>query len=286
MGVGGDCFPSESECLGSLHFDQPYGASPSEALDLYLPRAEDGEVPLVVFLHGGGFVGGDKSRLWPKLTELLLSEGVAVASVNYRLAPGVRYPQPMLDGVRAIRFLRERSSSFRLDADRFVLSGIATGGAIALWIALRDDRPAGSIAGVIAINAQTTYDPEDIWTLFRTKRLPGFLPQLFGVTAGDLSRDDPMLRQLVREASPATHLGAGDPPVVLLYTRSDRLPPVNAAPFSYLHHARFGEFLEHKAEALGADVRLRPRVGAQPGSEPFNRTFVQELGRILAPDRR
>jgi len=276
-----ECYPNEGQCLGTLMRDVRYGATEREVLDLYVPRAAAGARPLVVFVHGGAFTGGDKRRLWPGLIRALLADNYAVASVNYRLAPGVRYPEPMLDVARAVAFIDRRSGEFRVDARRIVLSGSSAGGGIALWLGLRDDRKPGSLAGVIAVNAQTTYDPAELAALFETRRMPAFLQRFFGVTEAQLFSDDPELRRTYRDASPSTHLTADDPAVVLIYTTTDQPLAPGAGPGAYLHHYQFGDFLRKRAEAAGADVRLKTLPGQRPGAEAFNRVFIDELNRMF-----
>lgn len=245
----------------------------------------------MVYIHGGGFTGGDKDRLSLSLVKTLLAKGYAVASVNYRLVPQVRYPEPMLDVIRALRFLHEHAQEFRLNANRTVLSGSSAGGGIALWIALRNHRALNeasqsliappTITGVIAINAQTTYDPEEISKLFATQRFPPFLGQLYGVTTADLRREKTNMRQVYRDASPVTHLSADDPPVVMIYTTSAALLRTNAPPRAYLHHVRQGEYLKSKADAGGANLRLRQAHGTKEESEKFSQIFLEELRQIL-----
>ncbi len=71
--------------------------------------------PLVVFFHGGGFVGGDKKSVPGWLVTRCLAEGISVASVNYRLSTQSPFPAPMLDGGRAIQFLRLKAADLGID---------------------------------------------------------------------------------------------------------------------------------------------------------------------------
>ena len=75
------------------------------------PSIESRPAPLVVFFHGGGFVGGDKRSVPGWLVTRCLADGISVASVNYRLSTQSPFPAPMLDGARAIQFLRLKAGN-------------------------------------------------------------------------------------------------------------------------------------------------------------------------------
>jgi acetyl esterase/lipase len=77
--------------LGTAHRDLTY--CNSQTLDLYVPRAAASRpLPVAIFVHGGGMAKGDKSDLPEVFLDPLAADGYAVASINYRLAPGSRFP--------------------------------------------------------------------------------------------------------------------------------------------------------------------------------------------------
>ena len=69
----------------------------------------------MVFWHGGGFRQGDKAGVPPVLLEECLAGGMSVASGNYRLSDQAPFPAPMLDGARAIQFLRSKAGEWEID---------------------------------------------------------------------------------------------------------------------------------------------------------------------------
>ena len=87
-------------------------ASPTQKLDLYLPAC-DGPFPVVIDVHGGGFMMGDKSN--PAGTDELLANGYAVASVDYRLSGEAQATAQIQDIKAAVRFLRANASEYKLD---------------------------------------------------------------------------------------------------------------------------------------------------------------------------
>jgi acetyl esterase/lipase len=103
-------------------------ASSAQKLDLYLPK-NDGIFPLVIMVHGGGFMFGDKAD-GAGLTgvDQLLAAGYAVASINYRLSGEAKYPAQIHDVKAAVRFLRANSSKYSLNPDKFGAWGASAGG--------------------------------------------------------------------------------------------------------------------------------------------------------------
>ncbi|TDC76233.1 alpha/beta hydrolase [Actinomadura sp. 7K507] len=93
--------------------------------DVHVPAGGDGPFPVVVYAHGGAFVGGVKEMgPWGSLP----GRGIAVVSVEYRLAGEARYPEPVEDIVTAIRWVRARAGDYHLDSGRVAGWGSSAGG--------------------------------------------------------------------------------------------------------------------------------------------------------------
>ncbi|MCP4262570.1 MAG: alpha/beta hydrolase, partial [Planctomycetes bacterium] len=114
-------------------------------LDLWLVPS-DTPTPLLVFIHGGGFRGGDKRNFDNSLIENMHEEGISVASINYRLTKeGLlkegknMYPAPMHDGARALQFLRYNASKYNLDKTKFAATGGSAGGCMLMWLGFHPD---------------------------------------------------------------------------------------------------------------------------------------------------
>jgi len=99
--------------------------SKAQRLDLYLPAKADQPLPLVIWIHGGAWLGGNKAQC-PAL--FLLSHGYAVASVEYRLSQEAVFPAQIHDCKAAVRFLRANAKKYNLDAERFGAWGSSAGG--------------------------------------------------------------------------------------------------------------------------------------------------------------
>ena len=104
-------------------------------LDLYLPQAASGRLPVIVFLHGGGWSGGTRTT-GPDFTRFYAQDGFAVASLEYRLIPGVTFPSNAEDVKTAIRWLRANATTYGLDAARLCLWGTSAGGHLAAIVGL------------------------------------------------------------------------------------------------------------------------------------------------------
>jgi para-nitrobenzyl esterase len=158
-----------------------YGDAERNLFDVFLPDCE-GPTPLVVYIHGGGFTGGDKSSLEPELVQSLLRACIAHAAVNYTL---LRIPRPeegtasavaqggvltsLRDSARALQFLRYHHESLNIDPERVGLYGGSAGAGSSLWLGTHDDmadpdnadpvlRESTRVKAVGALATQSTYD--------------------------------------------------------------------------------------------------------------------------------
>lgn len=122
-------------------FDIPYGELKAQKLDIWLPEGE-GPFPVIISIHGGGFVACDKRQ--KDMTDPMLEglkKGFAVAALNYRLADEAVFPEPVKDIKQAIRFLRANAPVYRLKPDQMAAWGGSAGGYMVLMACLfTDDR--------------------------------------------------------------------------------------------------------------------------------------------------
>ncbi len=144
--------------------DAAYGPHTRTVMDLFFPKDATEATPVVMYVHGGGFLGGDKEKLidqkW-SVAEAYLEAGFAVASISYRLKPeteqdarnaprpdgdcargdggGCRLDYIYRDGARAVQYLRHRSEELNLDPNRIGVWGGSAGGQIITWIGTAPD---------------------------------------------------------------------------------------------------------------------------------------------------
>ncbi len=116
----------------NLKYDAAYKAA---TLDLFYPEhSTPRKNPLIVWVHGGGFIGGDKRDL-SNYCKILASKGYTVAAANYTLAPEAKYPVPVRQINTAVGFLINNADKFNIDSSYVVLAGDSGGAHISAQLA-------------------------------------------------------------------------------------------------------------------------------------------------------
>lgn len=114
-----------------LHLDIPYADSehPRQQLDLYLPQeTASSPPPLLVFIHGGGWQGGDKAMGAGRLLPFVRQGQYVGAAIGYRVSGDATWPAQLHDCKAAIRWLRAHTAHYEFDPDRIVVWGTSAGG--------------------------------------------------------------------------------------------------------------------------------------------------------------
>jgi acetyl esterase/lipase len=161
----------------AVHTDEADGPHPRHRLDRYVPTRR-GTHPLLVWLHGGGFVRGDKAQR-ANIGYWGAREGFVTVLPNYRLAPEDRWPSGAEDVVAVWRWLQAHARHFAGDPERIVLAGESAGAAhVAAATLLRRFQPASwQIAGAVLLSGP--YNP----------RLEGLARNQFGIATPDPRND-------------------------------------------------------------------------------------------------
>lgn len=108
-----------------LQENQTYPSSRKKnTFDLYYPQTSKQAVPVVLWVHGGGYVGGDKSGMKEFATRLVADSSVAFISMNYELAPDAPYPSQLQQVNELVQFLLEKKQAYpMLDLSKLLLAG-------------------------------------------------------------------------------------------------------------------------------------------------------------------
>jgi len=198
-------------------------------MDVFRRADTDAPTPVVVLIHGGFWVYGDRWYMHDWATDLA-QQGYAAATVDYRLlSQGGQYPACVTDVLAAIAHLREHAAELNIDAERLALFGVSAGGHLALLAGLADDVnifdptvPAGESANVRAI--VDIYGPTDFTADAETAL--AWQRQLLTSVLGCDQSDDP---DRWREASPVTYARSDGPPVLILHGTADPIVPPSQA---------------------------------------------------------
>ena len=113
--------------------DVPYGAEPARTLDIYRPRGAADGLPVMLYLHGGGFVILSKDTHW-MFGRALAARGWLVFVPNYRLAPAHPFPEPLEDCIAALKWVVEHAADYGGDISRLAYGGESAGANLALTL--------------------------------------------------------------------------------------------------------------------------------------------------------
>ena len=182
-------------------------------LDIYKPVGENpanGPLPIMVYVHGGGFRAGDKDMV-AGLMQTLVRNGVIFISVNYRLSPAVKFPAHAQDVAEALAWVVRHAAEFGGDPERLAIMGISAGGHLVSSVALDTGYLAAHgldpniLRGVLSISG--LYDM--VWF-----KEPGVIP-------GRLHQAFQPGEDSLRAGSPQTYVRADAPPFVVTFTDDD-----------------------------------------------------------------
>lgn len=186
-------------------------------LDLYLPSNPVRKpVPVVVMIHGGAWISGSKKEMTP-LAEALAEKGVAVANVDYRLAPKYKWPA-MLDDCRDVFvYLQEHSAEFGIDPNRIGAIGGSAGAHLSMFLGMQDIPRAKGISRVLAV--VNVFGPVDLTQDFEKNIANMVSVQVLGKKYEDATED-------ARKFSPITYIDAKTAPIYTLHGTIDPLVPI------------------------------------------------------------
>jgi acetyl esterase/lipase len=160
-------------------------------------------LPVIVFLHGGGWSGGTRTT-GPEFKRYFAQDGFAMASIEYRLTPSITFPANVEDVRTAIRWLKANADAQSLDPDRICLWGTSAGGHLAAVAALA---PRGTFDGID--NLKYTSDVRCV--------LDAYGPTRFDVMDAQTAEERPTLQEPVVTINVGGACGGGRGPVAILH---------------------------------------------------------------------
>ncbi len=212
------------ECIGNARYGNE---SEFQVLDLYMPKNASGPLPVVIHVHGGGWAIGEKGG--GPLG--LVSEGYAIAEVEYRLSQEAKFPAQADDVKAAVRWLRANAAEYGLDGDRFGIIGESAGGHLASLAGTSGNSPAfGGEAGVHAV--VDYYGPVDFNSVAGAGEgdpywdYASFASMLIG---GGISSNP----AVVASANPISYVDSEDPPFLIIHGTNDSMIPYDESLMLY-----------------------------------------------------
>jgi acetyl esterase/lipase len=257
-------------------------------LDLYRPAGADaagaGHAPLVVMIHGGGWHQGGRYQMGlSRWAGWLAAAGLAVASIDYRLAPATSYPESFRDCLDAIDWCVARAGELGVDASRVGLWGDSAGGHLALLVATSQTRadfggPRLSTGGARLAAVAAWYPPTDLERLHRAASRAAAGGGIVRDFVGADPEDDPARW---REVSPVHQLHAAAPPALILQGTRDLLVPLSQAEGYAARAAELGGRCELQVVEGGVHgfERVAPGAEARAKIERCREFLLEHLRR-------
>lgn len=247
----------------------------AQKLDLYLPeKAADKPLPLVVHIHGGGWIGGSK---YPCAVAPMVLRGYAVASVEYRFSQKAKFPAQIQDCQAAIRWLRAHAKEYHLDPEHVGVVGGSAGGHLSSLVGTSggknafpkiggNEEQSDKVQAVcdifgpsdFSMVVQQAADDKNVKNIFQFNTPADPYSSLIGTKLDDKAKADAV--------SPVHYVSKDNPPFVILHGTHDTLVP-------YAQSEEFEAVLKEK----GVAVWLQKLPGSGHGGPAFNKPAVIQL---------
>jgi acetyl esterase len=263
---------SKSSLPPPTYANVPYGPYERNVLDLWLAKSSS-PTPLAVFIHGGGFVNGDKSMAPAAAIQRCRDAGVSFMSINYRFRKSAPIQDILRDAARAIQFVRANAAKYNIDPKRIASYGGSAGAGTSLWLAVHDDladprnadpvlRQSSRIVAAGCMNGQATYD------LVEWQQVIGkFKPEWYAEPDEDVkfyhfkSRGDLGTlagQKVLEDCSMLRLISPGDAPVFMTCSLPDTEPDNRNA---LLHHPRHMQVVKKKCDEAGVECHIVSTAG-------------------------
>lgn len=258
--------------------DVAYGSHPKQVLHFWQAKSDE-PTPLLFFIHGGGWQGGNRmNRHLLTMLPNLLENGISAVSVEYRfireaIADEVEPPvkAPLHDAARALQFVRSKASQWNIDPNRVAACGGSAGACTSLWLAFHDDladpessdpiaRQSTRLQFAAVIGAQTTLDPAQMKEWTPNSKYGSHAFGIFKASDKPFQQDfDAFLNKReeilpwIAEYSPYALVSKDDPPIYLYYAAPPALGKVQKDP---THTSNFGVKLKQQLNRFGVANEL------------------------------
>lgn len=277
---------AQTDHIARKMFDLPYATiSPTQKLDIYWPAEGNGPFPVIMSIHGGAFMGGDKRdlQLMPMLEAT--KRGYAVVSINYRLSGEATFPALVQDVKAAIRWVRAQAQLYLFNPERIATWGGSAGGYLSLMAGVSagvpelEDLTLGNTSQPCNVQAVVDwFGPTDFLLMDAQLAESGIAPDAEQAHSGATSPESLLLGQkitevsdLVRIANPETYIHPGLPPFFIQHGENDDTVP---------HQQSVNMAAKLKAVLGPQMVQLELLSGARHGGPAFE--SPENIQKVLA----
>ncbi len=242
----------------TVHRDLIYGRAGERELplDLYLPPDTSSPVPVVMWVHGGGWRGGGKGNGGRALN--MTTRGFAVVDVEYRLSGEALFPAQIEDCKTAVRWVRANAKKYNLDSDRIGAWGSSAGGHLVAMMGLTHDENVFETDDHSQYSSQVQvicnwFGPTDF---LRMNDFEGRIDHDAADSPESMLIGAPIQenKEKVAAANPITYVSKNDPPMLIIHGEKDLSVPYNQS-----------ELLYAAMQKEGLDVTLYKVVNADHG---------------------
>jgi len=217
--------------------DLPYAGTDNvrQSLDLFLPKERDSDepLPLIIWIHGGGWRGGSKNGGIGQVGPLVSTGRYVGASVGYRLSDEAIWPAQIHDCKAAVRWLRANADEYGIDPDRIGVWGSSAGGHLVAMLGVSGDVPQleGEVGGSSDVSSCVQcvvdyYGPTDFLSMnnFDSNIDHDAVDSPESLLVGGAIHEN---KDAVRNASPLTYVSENDPPFLIVHGTADNLVPID-----------------------------------------------------------
>ena len=210
------------ECATDIVYDE---SDPATCVyDTYHIPREEGKYPVMLYIHGGGFVAGDK-KFRRGVSKWYAQTGLYVFNVNYGLCPAYMYPQPLVHIVKAFNRICEKAEELNLDLNKFIVAGDSAGAYYAaMLIAACNYKRVQKKLGVTPLSsvkaAIFNCGLYDIDSIMKCKMMFDLNARIFRRFTGS---DDACFENYVHKklCMPASYVNSAYPPCFIVYSKKD-----------------------------------------------------------------
>lgn len=216
-------FPAGTILHGNINYNND--TLQKHLLDIYLPAQTKKKLPLVILIHGGGWLVNDKYAdigYMKKTVAEIVDSGFALASIDYRFSTQAVFPAQIQDCNRAISFLYDNADKYGFDTIRFAVIGFSAGGHLASLVGLSKNN---NVENFFMPGTNKSFRFKAVVDFYGPAELilfPGAdnekSPEGLLIGAAPLARPD-----LAKAASPVTYVDKNDPPFLIIHGEKDDL---------------------------------------------------------------